>query len=947
MTVTFPRDLVLEAYLGRWVEITALPVDKGLRQEEPVTVTWGSNAEQGKVPPSTVEGALNNFGGHWTPGNAMSDYYAYLQARNVPTRLSLRVGRDTFSRTVVGAWGLPDTETSFWSLSGGTFDVAAGLGTMTVAAANSYQYALFPDRYPNAQVAVTASWNMNVAGGAIEPCDLILRHVPTGAFAGEHYMLRVSVSAAEVLTVAIFHSTLGLISQTITLNTLTPGANSIRGKFQVEGQTLRGKAYPPGPSNDPDQFEPLGWQVSAHHERLAGGFLPADAGFVGIRTGVASGNTNVPVTVGYDDWEVRLVRHTGELQKLAPTWDVTHKIKKAAFTSADVTMRLGRPQRPALSSAPRRYLAKNNEFTATDFWPLDETATASVKGRSATGGVPATFQREFDGVQDRGAVRWGGADQVLTSVPAFVSLNNGGQLTCATNTTPLPSVWSAMWAMRLSSDSGAKVFFHTSTTSHFVFFLYTDGTYELFRNPGSVSLATGTLTPSGLDGVWTTLGLTIFDNGGGTNVGFHLNVDGQTLGVSTWSGAEAYSALRSVVLYVPQATTGGQGDGSFSSLFVTSQRFDTIISGTTVSVGARASNVLKGWPGERAGIRAFRLCAEEGVPFDYWGDLATTGPMGPQCPVPLLDQLQECADVIDGVLYAPRYSAGVGLRSRASMSAQPATATLSYSGGHVAPVFAPSADGRHAANLVRAERVGGGGFVIAEQTTGPMNTKDPGTDPDAIGVVPTGVKVNVESDAQLPNAASWARALGTVPDVRYPRVTVDLGARELTLGTDPTLPARQVLQLGVGDRLLVTGLQAADQYRDLDQLVRGGTEVYRDVYGHKVTLNTAPYEKYRTAVYGDAESRYADMGGTTLDSSLTTTATGARNVTTSIGERWTNDAGAYPLDVDIEGERVTLSGTTGAGAAQVMTISARSVNGVVKAHPAGAVVRLWQPSYYG
>lgn len=65
---------------------------------------------------------------------------------------------------------------------------------------------------------------------------------------------------------------------------------------------------------------------------------------------------------------------------------------------------------------------------------------------------------------------------------------------------------------------------------------------------------------------------------------------------------------------------------------------------------------------------------------------------------------------------------------------------------------------------------------------------------------------------------------------------------------------------------------------------------------------------------------------------------------------WTNAAAAFPLDVIIGGERITISGITGTGAAQVMTISARNVNNLPaaggKTHPAGTRVFLYQPVYY-
>jgi len=957
VAVTFPRDLIMEAYLGRWVNITALAESRSLRQVDPVTVTWGLPNEQGKAlaPPSTAQGVLNNAGGHWTPENPLSDYYDYLRGRNVPTRLSLRVGQDAFTRTVgAGSWGAIPGESQQWSLSGvnTTFSVNGTQGVMAISAVSSFGVATFPDSYGDCCIAATTTVNVNdIAGGSLEPCNLVLRYMGSGPLAGEHYLLRVECTSAELLNVTIFHSSLGAISGTVQVAGLINAASpkALRAKFQVEGQTLRGKVYAPGPSNDPDQFEPLGWHVSCHHERLPAGF---PGGFVGIRNGIAAGNSNSkPISFLVDDVDLRLLRHSGELAQLQPTWDEGHKIKKARFRAAGITQRLGRPQRPALSSAIRRYAASNAEFTTRDFWPLDEAATAPAQGLSAVaGGAAAFFERNTGVIPERGAITWGNTDKILTSVPGFVSMSNEGQLTFPINPAPLGTTSTVSWAMRLTNDTGGRALITTSVSNQFVFFFYTDATWELFRNPGSVSVATGAFTnASGWDGIWVTIGISLFSSGG--NIAWRLCIDGVDIGGGSSVGG-TYSPMRSLVLHSEQAGTGGQGDDSFSSVLVTDRRIDDILPevldgyGVISTVGRKISQVTKGWPGERAVARAFRLCAEEGVPFDYWGDLGQSRPMGPQRPVPLLDQLTECAEADGAFLYEPRYTAGVAIRARRTMCATTPTAAFSYSSGHVAPQFAPSADDRPSANLVRAENADGG-FFILDTPVGVMNTKDPGTDPDAIGRSPADAKVNVDGDAQLPDVAGWVRGLGTVPEVRFPRVTINLRARELTQGADPTLPARQALLLNVGDRMQVTGLAAADVYRDLDQVVRGGTETYRNVRQHQVQFNTAPYERYRTGVHGDGVSRYDTLvAATTLDAQLTAGTTGARNVTTGSGPVWTTDAGAFPMDVVIGGERVTLSGITGTGAAQVMTISARAVNGVSKTHPAGTKVYLFQPVYY-
>lgn len=927
MTLTFPRDLVLEAYLGRWVDITALAESRSLRQADAVVVTTGSSAEQGRVPPSTVEGVLANLGGHWTPGNPMSDYYDYLQGRNVPTRLSLRVSRDAFNETLPSSIGGTDTGES-WSHAGlnDSYSVGSGTGKITVSATNSFGMVYIPDSYPDCQTRITSSWNLNVSGGDIEPGNLTLRYQSGGALAGQHYLLRVAVTPAEELTATIFHSTAGALSLPFSFGFITPGGNSIRSLFQAEGQTLRGKIYPAGPPGDPDRFEPRAWQVSCHDERLA-------TGFPGFRLGVATGNTNVPVTVSHDDWELRLVRHTGELTSLQPSWDASHRIKKARIKCADITQRLGRPQRATLSSAPRRYVPTTAPLA---YWPCDDAELADAV-RPLVGTSPI-----------RMSLLSGSLGANISTAPLApwlgtgVTTRAGASMICPVDGSPASS-WCAELSF-LPDQTG------TSTVAA-PFVVTTDGSIWSVYVDMVASTISMKLNPSG--GAQVTLGTTAAlsalttgrshylrwvtaDAGGSIN--WFIYLDG-TLVMSSNRAAMTNTAMTQIRLYSEgQATVFGHVAAHVGF-------------GPTLADGAAAA---VGYAGERALTRVLRLCGEEGMGrlIDYWGPESATRAMGPQHPLPFLDLLQECADADGGVLFAPRYTAGLAWRGRRAMCAQPAAVTLSYAGGHVARELAPSADDRPTANLVRAERKDGG-FVIVEQVTGPMNTQDPGTTPDAVGRVPaeaTPTPASLESDAQLGDLAGWVRALGTTPELRYPRVTVNMRAPELLVGADPTLIPRALMQLHpVGDRLLVTGLGAADIYRDLDQMVRGMTERFSTVFGHQITMNTAPYEKWRAGVYGASGSRYAGAT-TTLDAILAAGVTGARNVTVTAGPVWTTAVGAYPLNVVIGGERCTVSGVTGAGAAQVMTISARNLNALPvvggKTHPAGTAVYLDQPVYY-
>lgn len=206
---------------------------------------------------------------------------------------------DTFTRTEIDQWGFMDSGQA-WSLfwvggAAADFDVAAGVGTMVVDAAAEYRVAILSDiaanRIRNAEVAVTFTpvGIANITGASIEPGNLILRYVDTI----NYYFCRIEITTAELVNISIHKlvNNVGTTISSIVTTSIAYTGQALRTHFTAHGRTLRAKVY------DPSRFD-VEWQVTAEDDT----FL--EAGVVGIRTGVAAGNTNVPVTVSYDTFEV-------------------------------------------------------------------------------------------------------------------------------------------------------------------------------------------------------------------------------------------------------------------------------------------------------------------------------------------------------------------------------------------------------------------------------------------------------------------------------------------------------------------------------------------------------------------------------------------------------------------------------------------------------------------
>lgn len=92
---------------------------------------------------------------------------------------------------------------------------------------------------------------------------------------------------------------------------------------------------------------------------------------------------------------------------------------------------------------------------------------------------------------------------------------------------------------------------------------------------------------------------------------------------------------------------------------------------------------------------------------------------------------------------------------------------------------------------------------------------------------------------------------------------------------------------------------------------------------------------------GDWTDGYGVAG---TGATITDQATSTVGWVTSAGPVWTHDDGDY--DMIIDGERVTVTAVTGATSPQVVTLT-RAVNGILKAHTAGAVPALAAPVHYG
>lgn len=349
------------------------------------------------------------------------------------------------------------------------------------------------------------------------------------------------------------------------------------------------------------------------------------------------------------------------------------------------------------------------------------------------------------------------------------------------------------------------------------------------------------------------------------------------------------------------------------------------------------SKELSAWVGETTADRAARLCDEEGVDLTFSVfSLVDHAPMGPQPADTLLNLLTECAITNGGLLVDQADALGLDFRTLGSLYDQNPSLLLDFADGEVAPPLEPLVDDQATRNDVTTKRPSGSSARQVLET-GPLSVAAP---PAGVGRYDDEVTVNVAGDGFLPNQASWRLHVGTVDEVRYPQVTVDLDASPgLVTLTNSVRP---------GDLISIESLPPTISHDRAELLVQGYTET---IGSHRrvITFNTSPETPFKVGVFGTnpKDSRY-DTAGSTLRFAETATDTALSVTTTGAevgGAVWTTDDAEDGFDINIGGERMTVTDISGFSSPQIFTV-VRSVNGVVKSHPAGAPVSLWQPAVY-
>ena len=881
-----------------------------------ISIKRGRPDQSATPGPGSCSFILRNDAGDYSPRWPIGQWYGSI-GQNTPLRVATIVSRDAFGRTASNGWGSDDYSSAWTSGgSGGTVaaanhNVGSGVGTISVPTTNAYRYD-YLGSLNSAVVDVRADVTLtfsNVTGASVYPLGIMLRGQSTSSY----YHVRTEITTAEAVTIGVFLADGTTIAAAVTVSGLThTSSQTLRVRAQAEGHTIRGKVWAASGN------EPYGWHITVHDETVT------SSGFVGVRCGVATSNSNtLPVVYSIDNVRVRVPLCSNEISSLVPGWDTSGNFVTAEVTAGGPLQRLGRGA--ALQSSLRRGYLRDLDHPPLIYWPCED----------ANDGVTYYF-----------APAIGNLPLLITS-----GTPNIASLTPFDSSGALPAVNFSSWIGQIPGHTPGRcqvrfivgvpsgglgiglrrlmVIATTGTVKQFSIFIDQNGDLWIYAYDSTLTaLHISGPVDANLNGTPGQVAVE-WEQTTATNVNINL--------ISLHPGDASVSQIGPSGANI----VGSQTVGFATAIVVDPDVLlpDTVSMGhisfhTTAETVLNLSGQLNAWKSETAGDRAERLGIEERLPVAYIGTLSDSEEMGPQRALELQKLLYECQSTDLGELFESRGEAGLTMRVRSSLLNQDAAITLDYSNGEISEPFVPVDDDQFLKNDVTISRQGGSSWRSVLET-GRLSVLPP--EDGGSGRYDETATLNVYADVQLSDLSGWIRYLGTVDEARYPIINLDLANRNLVAAGLQSA----VLDLDIGDRLLIENPKVGQTVDPISQIIVGQA-LQLDQYKFVASFNCVPETPYQVGILDDTDKR-VDSDSTTLTNNVTNSATSFQVTIVSGSALWTTASGDMPMLIRVGGEIMSVGSVTGTSSPQTFGSITRSVNGVVKAHLAAAVVKVAYP----
>lgn len=851
---TWPPDITVELfYDGAWNDITPdvrltanIEIELGRRNEgaaaaDPGTLTLTLNNGRSRVAPAVS--------GRYSPKNPRSDLFGKISKG---TRIRVRVDNepappapflsDTFTRTVASGWGTADTGQAWFiqtNVNNGDpteYFVSSGLGHLQADTISPVQLRMIQSPLVNKKVDLEATYTIRIDQRAVSTIG------QTAIFAGlncrvsndgltwigalvrfqadsglpNNAGLRVATSIVALVDGANVEAVEGTVVPDLTYAINTP----LNVRLQVSGPEVRMRVWADGAS------EPTLWHTQAHIEAVT------VAGDVGTFMQASAADTATPVTVSFDNLSVadptpldNAVRGVFEIYEWPPRWDISDSDVWMPVVANGLLRRLNQGSQP-LQSALRRYIPS---LFPVAYWPLEDTGFIGRFSLAAVAGGQSLSIAGIKFAQDSDVPGSQPLPELLESSGFQPGIGIGANpfMRCS----EVPAIdngsWSVWMLFRISADdfptTGTHTLlqFHTSGTAGTFIVIAVGGADPALRvrvlDQNSVLITEQTATQSAavaaggptITGDWRVLSVRATQSGGNvvwTFSWFPLDGSINFGGGSTFAGTVGHFR-RINTTFSP--SLAGMRFGHLSAWGVA----DPAAYFDPVSLGGQHATL--GFSGEEARERARRVTVEEETLLLVQGDAST--PMGSQLTSTLNDLVEEAATADIAILTEQRNESGLLLRARELMYNQVPSLVLDYASGRVFAPFEPTDDDQRIQNSITVSRARGSS-VLAVQTEGPLNVNSPITDPNGVGEYAASYTVNVESDDQLPDHAGWRLHLGTVDEMRYPRVTFNLANPRMLALIDSIIALRE------GVKIVITNPPAWLPANDVELIVEGYKE---------------------------------------------------------------------------------------------------------------------------
>ena len=628
-----------------------------------------------------------------------------------------------------------------------------------------------------------------------------------------------------------------------------------------------------------------------------GKYTPKNA--VGPYYGLLKRNTPLRVTVG------GVVRYVGEVSEFPSRWDPSGADVYEPLIASGTLRRLLRAE--TLQSTLSSYYVSNP--LAIGYWPVtDEEGSESIAS-----GLPGGPAMTITGSPDLAAFDPGPASEPIATWAASSALAGTGDVTGSTGFTAafylsIPTTETAnganLW-QGYGDASGAGVVYRWWLEYRTGGFLRLRGSNIL----GAIIADSGDLNHL-MIGATRLIVIECEDDG--ANLDWYVSSD---IGTNLGTFAAVQTSAPSAVIIGSAELTGDVAIGQLAMAKVPFAFYTSDF-----------NDVKSAYAGEPVEDRVDRIADEGGFDMTVVDDGTVSTYLGIQPAGTALEVLRDAEQADLGLLRDSLNTANALVyRTRRAMYNDDAVMALDYSAGHLSPPLEPTDDDALLVNDVTATRPGGSSARAVDETS-PLSALPW---PTGVGRYELAYTANVETDAMLPDVASWLMYRGTLDETRFPQVTIDLTV-------NPSLVTSFDL-LRPGDLITIDNLPAYSGDDEARLHVMGWTE---RVTNHRrlVTLNCRPADVSDVVRLDDTQYGRLDSASTVTSEALDTTETGVDFT----GDTWITTAShpaEFPFDIEIGGEVMTVNSAT----STTFTVT-RSANGVVKSHLTAAPVRLAAPN---